>query len=143
MATYLQGAIKQGVTPSQSTDAVTSTVTSVYKTTLQAATATNIDATITLPKNAQILAIYVDTSVAWTATGAVAFTAGITAGGTEYITTIDLKTVVRGAPTLTAAQVLAMNNIGTNTSLVLRANSASGANATGTTLVTVHVAVND
>lgn len=139
--TYLSGALKQG-TGINSTGSAASTglVTTVYKTTLQAATATNVDGTITLPRNSQIVGIYVDSTVAWTATGAVTFTAGITAGGTEYITSIDLKTVTRGAPTLTAAQLLAMSNIGSNTSLVLRANSASGANATGTTIVTVLVA---
>lgn len=143
MTTYFQGAIKNGASASESTAAVTATVTSLYKTTLQAATVSNVDATITLPKNAQILAIYVDSTVAWTASGAVVLTAGTTTGGTEYITSIDLKTVTRGAPTLSAAQLLAMNNIGTNTSLVLRANSASGANATGTTIVSVLVALTE
>jgi len=143
MPTYFQGSLKQGVTPSESTAAVTSVVTSVYDATIQAATVTNVDTTIVLPRNSQIIAIYVDTTVAWTASGAVTFTAGTTAGGTEYITSIDLKTVTRGNPTLTAAQLLAMNNIGTNTNLVLRANTASGANAVGTTLVTVLVAVTE
>lgn len=143
MTTYFQGALKQGATPSESTAAVTSTVTSIYKATLQAASAAAVDATITLPKNSQILAIYVDTTVAWTATGAVTFTAGTASAGTQYITSIDLKTVTRGAPTLTAAQLLAMNNIGTNTSLVLTATTASGANATGTTIVTVLVALTE
>jgi hypothetical protein len=137
-ATYFQGAIKNGSAISDGTGSAT--VTSIEKVTLQAATVTNVDATITLPKNSQIIAIYADSTVAWTATGAVVLTAGITAGGIEYITTIDLKTVTRGNPTLTAAQLLAMNNIGTNQSLVLRANSASGANATGTTIVTVLIA---
>lgn len=141
MTTYFQGALKQGATASESTAAVTSTVTSVYTTTLQAATAAAVDATVTLPKNSKIIAIYVDTTVAWTATGAVTFTAGTASAGTQYITSIDLKTVTRGAPTLTAAQLLAMSDIGTNTSLVLTATTASGANATGTTLVTVLVAL--
>ena len=72
-----------------------------------------------------------------TATGAVTFTAGTASAGTQYITSVDLKTVVRGAPTLTAAQVGAMVDIGTNTTLVCTATTASGANATGTTKVTV------
>lgn len=136
MATYMQGAMKQGSNPSEYSNDVGYAVFT-RSATLQAATATNVDATIPVPAGCQILAIYVDSSVAWTATGAVAFTAGITAGGTEYITSIDLKTVVRGAPTLTATQVGAMANVGTNTNVVVRANSASGANTTGTTLVTV------
>jgi hypothetical protein len=136
MATYFEGAVKQGTNPSEYGNDV-GYATFVRTATLQAATVSNVDATIPVPRGAQILSITADTSVAWTATGAVTFTAGITAGGTEYITSVDLKTVVRSAPTLTAAQVGAMANVGTNTNVVVRANSASGANATGTTLVTV------
>ena len=76
-------------------------------------------------------------SVAWTASGTVTFTAGTASAGTQYITSIDLKTVVRGAPTLTAAQVGAMADISTNTTLVCTATTSTGANATGTTKVTV------
>ena len=143
MTTYFQGALKQGDAPSEYQAAVTSIVTSVYKTTLQAASVGAVSSTIVLPKNSQIIAIYADTTVAWTASGAVNLTAGTAAAGTQYITAVDLKTVTRGNPTLTAAQLLAMNNIGTNTSLVLTATTASGANAVGTTLVTVLVAIVD
>lgn len=136
MATAFQGAVKSTRGPSETATDV-SYATFIQVATLQAATVTNVDTTITLPSGAQIVNIYVDSTVAWTATGAVTLTAGITAGGTEYITSVDLKTVTRGAPTLTAAQLSAMQNIGNNTALVLRANSASGANATGTTKVTV------
>jgi len=141
--TYYSDALKSGTSASEPIGATAIAASDMgfqalaKKITLQAATATNVDGTIILPRNSQILDILVDSSVAWTATGAVNFTAGITAGGTEYITAIDLKTVVRGAPTLTAAQVGAMADIGTNTSVVVRANSASGANAVGTTIVTV------
>jgi hypothetical protein len=141
--TYFSDALKSGTAFSEPVGATAIAASDMgfqalaKKITLQAATATNVDGTIILPRNSQILDIVVDSSVAWTAAGAVNFTAGITAGGTEYITAIDLKTVVRGAPTLTAAQVGAMADIGTNTSVVVRANSASGANAVGTTIVTV------
>lgn len=143
MTTYFQGALKQGITPSENTVAGSSSlVTSVYKTTLQAASAASVDATITLPARAQIISIIADTTVAWTATTA-SLTAGITAGGTEYVTGFDVKTITRG-PTaaFTAAQLAAMNNIGTNTALVFRVAS-TGANATGTTLVTVTVALTE
>ena len=136
MATYFEGAIKQGTNPSEYGNDVGFSTFS-RSVTLQAATVTNVDATIPVPKNCQILSITADSSVAWTAIGAVTFTAGITAGGTEYITTVDLKTVVRSAPTLTAAQVGAMANVGNNTSVVARATGASGANAVGTSVVTV------
>lgn len=135
MATYMQGALKSGTAASEYTNVGYATFTQVG--TLQAASAAAVDLTFTLPANSQIVAIYVDSTVAWTATGAVTFTAGTTSAGTEYITSIDLKTVTRGAPTLTAAQLGAMANITTNTSLVCTATTASGANATGTTKVTV------
>lgn len=135
MASYMQGALKSGTSPSEYTNIGYACFTQTG--TLQAATAAAVDLTFTLPAGAQIIAIYVDSSVAWTATGAVTFTAGTASAGTQYITSVDLKTVVRGAPTLTAAQVGAMVDIGTNTTLVCTATTASGANATGTTKVTV------
>lgn len=136
MATAMQGALKSTIGFSESASDVSYAVFT-KSVTLQAATVAAVDGTITLPKNCQILAIYVDSTVAWTATGAVTFTAGTASAGTQYITSIDLKTVTRGAPTLTAAQLLAMSNISTNTSLVCTATTASGSNATGTTIVTV------
>ena len=136
MATYFEGAVKQGTNPSEYGTDVGYAIFA-RTATLQAATVTNVDATIPVPRGAQIISITADSSVAWTASGAVTFTAGITAGGTEYVTSIDLKTVVRGSGTQTAAQVGAMANVGTNTNVVVRANSASGSNATGTTIVTV------
>lgn len=136
MGTYQQGAFKQGSNPSESSTDVGYGVF-VRTATIQAATVAAVDATITVPASSQIIAIYVDTTVAWTASGAVTFTAGTASAGTQYITSIDLKTVTRGAPTLTAAQLLAMNDVGTNTSIVCTATTASGSNATGTTKVTV------
>lgn len=136
MGSYAQGAQKCGTLPSEVASDVAYGVFS-KTVTLQAATVTNVDTTVLVPAGCQILSITADSAVAWTAIGAVVLTAGITAGGTEYITSVDLKTVTRSAPTLTAAQLGAMSNVGSNTSLVLRANSASGANAVGTTVVTV------
>ena len=136
MGSYAQGAQKSGTLPSEvASDVAYGVFTKTV--TLQAATVTNVDTTVLVPAGCQILSITADSSVAWTAAGAVVLTAGITAGGTEYITSVDLKTVTRSAPTLTAAQLGAMANVGSNTSLVLRANTASGSNAVGTTIVTV------
>ncbi len=143
MATYMQGALKSGSTPSEPSGATVVAASDLgYATfaksvTLQAATVAAVDGTIVLPVGAQIVGLYIDTTVAWTATGAVTFTAGTASAGTQYVTSVDLKTVTRGAPTLTAAQLLAMNNISTNTSLVCTATTASGSNAVGTTIVTV------
>lgn len=136
MATYMQGALKSGSNPSEYGSDVGYAVFS-KQITLQAATVAAVNGTITLPVGAQIVDILVDSTVAWTATGAVTFTAGTAAAGTQYVTSIDLKTVTRGSITFTAAQLAAMNNIGSNTSFVCTATTASGQNATGTTIVTV------
>jgi hypothetical protein len=139
MGTYFQGAVKQGANPSEYSTDVGYTVFS-RQATLQAPAATtgaiNVDVTIPIPAGSQILAIYVDSSVAWTASGTVTCTAGITAGGTEYITSIDLKTVTRGAPTLTAAQLGAMAAPASVNLVVRAAVSAASAGYVGTSIVT-------
>jgi hypothetical protein len=140
--TYFQGAIKtgsgfseqQGATAVAASD--TGYITQAKSVTVQAATAASVDATIVLPPNSQILDFLCDSTVAWTATTA-SLTIGTAAGGAQYVTGFDVKTVTRG-PTaaFTAAQLLAMSNITTNTSVFIRVAS-TGANATGTTTVTV------
>jgi hypothetical protein len=145
MTTYFQGAIKQGATASEyllTTSTTSALVTSVYKVTLQANSTANVDTTITLPARAQIISFNADSTVAWTATTA-SLTAGVTAGGTEYVAGFDVKTITRG-PTaaFTATQLAAMANISTNTTLAIRVAS-TGANSVGTTLVTVTVALTE
>ena len=141
MATYQQGAFKQGSNPSEYGTDVGYAVFA-RSTVLQAPAATtgaaNVDATITIPAGCVILAIYADSSVAWTASGTVGITGGITAGGTEYVSSFDGKTVTRG-PTaaFTAAQLGAMA-APASTSMVFRAAvSAASAGYVGTTKVTV------
>ncbi len=104
--------------------------------TIQAATLAAVSATFYLPANSQIVNIYGDSTVAWTATTA-SLTVGTAAAGTQYVTGFDVKTVTRG-PTaaFTAAQLNAMSNIGANTTLVATVTSTVE-NATGTTIVTV------
>lgn len=82
-----------------------------------------VSSTITLPASSQILEIFVDKVVTQVVGGGTATTLPITVGtaaaGTQYISSTDLFTNVRAAPTLTVAQVLAMSDISTNTSVVL------------------------
>lgn len=134
MATYMQGALKSGDTPSEY--GAVGYALFAKSTTLQAASAATVDGTISVPKNSQLVSLLIDNTVAWTASGAVTLTIGVTAGGTEYVTSADLKTVTRPTITFTAAQLAAMANVGNNVSVVCRATTASGANATGTTIVT-------
>jgi hypothetical protein len=137
MATYFQGAVKSGDNFSELPSGVgVGTAVFTQTVTLQAATAANVDASFLIPKGARILGFNADSSVAWTATTA-SLTVGQSAGGTEYVTGFDVKTITRG-PTAayTAAQLGAMDNVGANTTVYVRVAS-TGANATGTTKVTI------
>ena len=132
--TYFGSTIKAGTSPSQIATG-TGTALLAQTVTLQAATATTVDGTITLPTGGRIVNIHVDSTVAWTAA-----TAGLTIGtaslGTQYVSSMDVKTITRGPTAAYTAAQLAAFNYGTTTTLV--ASVASGTpNATGTTVVTV------
>lgn len=107
--------------------------------TLQAATLASVDGKMSIPKNAKILDIFADTTVAWTAATA-SLSVGNAIGGAQYATGFDVKTITRG-PTAayTAAQLSSMDNVGTNTTIHFRVASGTP-NATGTTKVTVLMA---
>jgi hypothetical protein len=102
---------------------------------VQANGAAVITANFYLPPGSQILEIIADTVVAWTATTA-SLTAGIVAGGPQYIAALDVKAVGRPAVVPTGAALLAMNNIGTNT-LVAVTITSTGPTIIGTTGVTI------
>ena len=90
-------------------------------TTAAAGTATS--ATLTLPASSQIISIFADMVVdeavgAGTAT-AIAMTVGTAAAGTQYVSSTDVFAGGRIALTFTAAQLLAMSDIGSNTSVVV------------------------
>lgn len=80
----------------------------------------DVDTTMTLPANSQIIAFYTDTLVAWNSVTSAGLTIGSTAGGAEYNASVDVKSNGREAPTLTAAQLAAMDDIGTNTTVHIR-----------------------
>jgi len=90
-------------------------------TTAAAGTATS--ATLTLPASSQIISIFADMVVdevvgGGTAT-AIAMTVGTAAAGTQYVSSTDVFAGGRAALTFTAAQLLAMSDIGSNTSVVV------------------------
>ena len=90
-------------------------------TTAAAGTATS--ATITLPASSQIIDLVADMVVdevvgAGTAT-TIPMTIGTAAAGTQYVSSTDVFAGGRIALTFTAAQLLAMSDIGTNTSVVV------------------------
>ena len=68
--TYFGSALRSGSASGDSAVADVGAVVLAQTVTLQAASAANVDATITLPANGRILDIKVDSTVAWTATTA-------------------------------------------------------------------------
>jgi hypothetical protein len=87
--------------------------------------------TFTLPAQSQIVDVIVDVLTAFNSGTSDNGLLGIAAAGVEYANTgIDLKTsAVRLRPTFTATQLAAMDDIGTNTSVVFT-QDATGTNAT-------------
>lgn len=68
------------------------------------------DASMYIPTNSVITNIYSDVDVVYNQGTSAAITVGTAAGGTQYVTTLDIKTAAgRVNPTFTAAQLLAMN----------------------------------
>lgn len=64
-----------------------------------------------IPATSVITNIYADVDVVYNQGTSAAATVGYTSGGTEYVTTLDLKTAAgRINPTFTGAQLLAMNS---------------------------------
>ena len=125
MATYFEGAVKTGTTPSEYQNvgyAVFRQSTSV--TTLANGNASS--STITLPANSQIVGYFVDgvvNAVAGAGTAdAVAVTVGTAAAGTQYMTSTDMIAGGRATTAITTAQAAAMANIGSNTSVVITAD---------------------
>jgi hypothetical protein len=89
----------------------------VSVTTVAAGTA--VSGSVTLPASSQILSFNIDQTVdevvgAGTAT-AINATIGTAAAGTQYVSATNVVSGGRASLTFTAAQLLAMQNIGTNT----------------------------
>jgi hypothetical protein len=90
-------------------------------TTAAAGTATS--ATLTLPASSQIIEFFADMVVNEAVGGGTAttipMTIGTAAAGTQYVSSTDVFAGGRIALTCTAAQLLAMSDIGTKTSVVV------------------------
>jgi len=94
----------------------TTTVTTV-------AAGTAVSATEVLPANSQIINIFIDQVVDEVVGGGTATqinaTVGTAAAGTQYVSSTNVIAGGRAALTFTAAQLLAMSDIGSNTNVVL------------------------
>lgn len=95
-----------------------------------------VSATFGLPQGSQIVSITPDVLVAFDSATSATLTAGTAAAGTQFVSAVNAKTAGRAAPTYSAAQLLAMSNIGTNPAVVVTVTPV-GATTVGTILVTV------
>lgn len=96
-----------------------------------------VSQTIVVPEQSQLVDILVDTTTAWNSGSSATLSVGTSAAGTQYAGSVDVKTAAgRQRPTFTGAQLLAMNNITTSTSVVVTV-TPSGATSAGKTIVTL------
>lgn len=114
MATYFQGAIKSGDSPSEvatgtGTALLSQTTLISFNTTLTS------EATFVLPKNGQIVDFKIDVLTAFNSATSATLTIGSASAGSQYVGSVDAKTAGRAAPTLSAAQLDAMDTLGSNT----------------------------
>ena len=139
MATYMQGAIKAGEGFSE---VATGTGYAVFSQTAVNANVTGLvqDITFVLPKNSQIQGFNIDVLTAYDSATSATLSIGSASAGTQYVGSVNAKTAGRAAPTLSAAQLLAMSNITTNTSVVATVTSV-GQPTAGSVRVTVLYAI--
>lgn len=91
---------------------------------------------LSLPNGSRLDDFLIDNTVAWDSVTSATLSIGKTAGGTEYVSGVNVKAAAgRLAPTLTAAQLVAMQNIGDNTDVYVTV-TVVGATTVGATAVT-------
>lgn len=87
------------------------------------AAGTAVSSTLTIPAYSQIIDIIIDTiqdeSVGGGTASAIDVTVGTVAAGTQYSSAIDVIGGGRFRPTFTTAQLAAMDDVGTNQSVVV------------------------
>ncbi len=79
--------------------------------------------TLQLPRGSQIVQIIPDVLTAFNSATSATLTVGTASAGTQYVSGVNAKTAGRAAPTLTAAQLAAMDDIGTDRSVVTTVTS--------------------
>lgn len=135
MGTYMTGPLQTG-TGLDNTGTDTGTVV-LSKTALISFDADLVqDATFALPSGAQIVDFYVDVLTAYDSATSATLSAGTASGGTQYLSGISVKTAGRRSNAFSAAQLAAMDDIGTNTTLVATVTSV-GQPTAGQVRVTV------
>lgn len=135
MSSYFQGAIKSG-------DGFSTNGTGVGTATLSQTALIDFNATLTseatfvLPKGAQIVTAYADVLTAFNSATSATLTLGSASAGTQYAGAVDAKVAGRTTPTFSAAQLAAMDDIGTSTTVYATVTSV-GQPTAGQVRVTV------
>lgn len=125
------GTIKENATANLGNVVLSQTATYTQNST------TAVSTTFYLPPNSQITAFFIDSLVAYNSVTSATLTIGTAAAGTQYVSGVDMKAAAgRLSPTLTAAQLTNMANIGTNTSVVATI-TVVGATSAGNGRITI------
>jgi len=133
--TYFGTALRSGSTATSDTLNGGFVVLTQTATITQASTAA-VSATFTLPASSQLIDVMVDVLTAFDSVTSATLSVGTAAAGTQYVSGVNAKTAGRAAPTISAAQALAMADITTNTSVVATVTPV-GATAAGLVRVTL------
>lgn len=94
------------------------------------------DATFNIPASSQIVDFYVDVLTAYDSASSATLSAGTASGGTQYLSAISVKTAGRRSNGYSAAQLAAMDDVGTNRTVVATVTSV-GQPTTGQVRVTM------
>lgn len=135
MATYFQGAVKSG-------DGFSETATGVGTANFSQTALIGFDADLTqeatfvLPAGGQIVDIVVDVLTAYDSATSATLTVGTASAGTQYAGSVNAKTAGRVRPTYSAAQLAAMDDIGSSTTAYATVTSV-GQPTAGSVRVTV------
>ena len=81
------------------------------------------NATFNIPTSSQIVDFYVDVLTVYNSATSATVSAGITSGGTEYLSAVSAKTAARRPNAFSAAQLAAMDDVGSNRTVVATVTS--------------------
>ena len=81
------------------------------------------NATFNIPASSQIVDFYVDVLTAYDSASSATLSAGTASGGTQYLSAVSVKTAARRPNAFSAAQLAAMDDVGTNRTVVATVTS--------------------
>lgn len=133
--TYLGSALRMGSSAlSDATDGGFAVLT--QSAVINQNSTTPVSVTFRLPAGAQLLQVISDVTVAYNSATSAVLSVGTAAAGTQYVASVDVRTGGRSTVPHTAAQVAAMDDIGTNTAVVATV-TPTGATSAGQVVVTL------